>query len=64
MELERVDFGSSHTVSDTLKEYVSLTLEISDFDFYKYVTFNRIVYTIGDAICHLPLREKVYKQRN
>jgi hypothetical protein len=44
------DFGSPHKVSNTLKDYVSMKLEISEFDFYKYVTFNRIVYTIGDAI--------------
>ena len=28
-----------------------MKLEISELDFYKYVTFNRIIYTIGDAIC-------------
>ena len=44
------EFGSVHKVNTQIKDLVSCLLHTNDLQFFNFISYNRVTYTVGDVV--------------
>ena len=52
------DFGSQHKISTVVKDLVSCDLKSDNLQFYKFISYQRAKYTVGDIVVRKRKTEK------